>query len=121
LTEQETLIVVGIGYLAALAIWALSLQARARTMLRVLSEIVDPEVWQALGAPESLKDAMKDPDRRWHKFLRSGEYRRQCDDVAVALIDDFRRRTYVMLAVCVIGGLLLIIRFWPLFVSGFPG
>jgi len=112
--DEQTLLVAGIAYLIAVAVWAISLHSRARTMLRLLSEMIDPTLWQAIGAPDSLKAAMKDPERRWHRFIRSGEYLRQCDDVAIALIDDYRRQVRLMLLVCAGSGLLLLIRFWPL-------
>jgi hypothetical protein len=113
-TDEQILLVAAIGYIFAVSIWAVSLHARARTMLRLLSDIIDPDVWQAIGAPETLKAAMQDPERRWHRFVRSGEYLRRCDNAAIALIDDYRRRTKVMLIVCAGSGLLLLIRFWPL-------
>lgn len=106
--------IVGVGYLVALTIWALSLHARGRSMLRQVGERIEPELWQSLGAPDSINAAMRDPGRRWHRFLRSGEYRRQCSDAVVELIDDYRRRVKIMLTVFAVGGLLLLIRFWPL-------
>jgi hypothetical protein len=112
--DEQVLLVAAIGYIAAVAIWALSMHARAKSMLRQLSGLVDPAVWNAIGAPDTLKAAMKDPERRWYRFVRSGEYLKQCDDAAVELIDDFRRRSKLMLIVCAGGGLLLLIRFWPL-------
>ena len=116
-TDQEMLLFVGIAYLLALAAWVLSLQARARRMLGLLSELIEPELWQALGEPASIRAIMRDPERRWRKFIVSGEYRRRCDEVTIALIDDYRQRTRVMLAVFAGGGLLLLVRFWPLFRS----
>jgi len=113
-SDEQTLLVAGVLYLIAVSIWALSLHARARTMLRLLSEMVEPSLWQAIGAPVTVKAAMQDPEKRWARFIRSGEYRRQCDDVAIALIDDYRRRTKIMLIVCAGSGVLLLIRFWSL-------
>ena len=108
------MLVAGIGYVVVITIWIITLQVRAKTMLRVLSEMVDPELWEALGSPETLKIALQDPQRRWFKFLRSGEYRRQLDDVAIALIDDYRRRTKTMLLICAGAALLLLYRFWSI-------
>jgi hypothetical protein len=113
-TDEQVLLVAAIGYIAAVAIWAFSMHARAKSMLRQLSDLIDPTVWNAIGAPDTLKAAMKDPEKRWYRFVRSGEYLKQCDDAAVELIDDFRRRSKLMLIVCTGGGLLLLIRFWPL-------
>ena len=89
-------------------------------MLRRLSEVVEPSLWEALGSPASLNAAMRDPDRRWYRFLRSGEYRRKCNDAAIELIDDYHRRTR-MLLVLAGGGLLLLARFWPILKPDFIG
>ena len=112
--DQQVLLFAGVGYLLALSIWVISLQARARTMLALLSELIEPSLWQALGEPRSIKAIMRDPEKRWIRFIRSGEYRRQCDEAAIALIDDYRQRTKVMLGVFAVSGVLLMFRFWPL-------
>lgn len=118
-SDEQTLLIAGIGYLIALTIWALSLHARARSLLRRLSELIEPSLWQSLGAPRSISTAMRDPQKRWFRFVNSGEYRRRCGETAIELIDDYRRRTKVMLTVFAVGGLLLLIRFWPLLKPGF--
>jgi len=112
--DEQMLLVAGLGYLIAVSLWAITLHSRAGMLLRNLGEIVDPDLWQALGSPNSVKAAMRDPERRWSKFVRSGEYRRQCNDVAIEMIDDYRRRTKTMLLICAGAGLLLMIRFWSL-------
>lgn len=111
-SEEQTLLIAGILYLIAVSIWALSLHSRAKVLLRTVGEQIDPELWQSLGAPETIKAAMRDPEKRWYKFVRTEEYLRQCDDETIALIDDYRRRTKFMLLVCAAGGVLLMIRFW---------
>lgn len=112
--DEQTLLIAGLGYLIAVSLWALSLHVRARTMLRQLSEIIEPAVWESIGSPTTLGAAMRDPGKRWYRFVKSGEYRRQCNDDAVALIDDYRRRTRFMLLVAATAGVLLLLRFWPL-------
>ena len=112
--DQQVLLFAGVGYLLALSIWVISLQARARTMLASLSELIEPTLWQALGEPRGIKSIMRDPEKRWIRFIRSGEYRRQCDETAIALIEDYRQRTRVMLGVFAVSGVLLMFRFWPL-------
>lgn len=112
--DEWALLLVGVGYLAAVAIWALSLHLRARILFRRLSELIEPRLWQSLGAPDSVRAALRDPDKRWFRFLRSGDYRRKCSDAAIELIDDYRRATRAMLVVLAGGGLLLLVRFWPI-------
>jgi predicted nucleic acid-binding Zn ribbon protein len=111
--DEKILLIAGLGYLAVATIWILTLNARGRLMLRAVRELVEPELWEAIGSPDTLQAAMKDPHRRWHRFLRQGEYRRVCSDEVIALIDDYRQRTRRMLWVLVVAGLLLLIRFWP--------
>lgn len=112
--DEEALLIAGIGYMAVVAVWAITLNVRARIMLGALSELIDPALWQALGSPTTVSAALRDPERRWFRFVRSGEYRRRCSETAVALIDDFRRRTKRMLLVLAVAGILLLVRFWPL-------
>jgi predicted nucleic acid-binding Zn ribbon protein len=113
-TDEQVLLFAGVGYLIAATLWAMSLSARARAMLRELSQLIEPALWQALGEPVSIAKAMRDPEKRWFRFVNSGDYRRQCSDAAIEIIDDFRMRTKRMLIVLVAAGLLLLIRFWPL-------
>lgn len=112
--DEQTLMIAGLGYLIAVSLWALTLHVRARTMLRELSEIIEPALWQSLGSPTTVKAAMRDPEKRWHRFVKSGEYRRRCNDDAVELIDDYRRRIKFMLLVAATAGVLLLLRFWPM-------
>jgi hypothetical protein len=112
--DERFLLIAGLGYLAVTTIWVLTIHTRGKLMLRAVSERIEPELWQALGAPDTLPIAMKDPLRRWHRFVRDGEYRRVCNDEVIALIDDYRHRTRRMLLVLAGAGLLLLVRFWPL-------
>ena len=117
--DEKILLIAGLGYLALALIWALTLNGRARLMLRTIRELMEPELWEAIGSPDSLQAAMKDPQRRWHRFLKQGEYRRACSDDVIALIDDFRQRTKRMLIVLTVAGLLLLFRFWPVLKPSF--
>ena len=117
--DEKILLIAGLGYLALALIWALTLNGRAKLMLRTIRELMEPELWEAIGSPDSLQAAMKDPHRRWHRFLKQGEYRRVCSDDVIALIDDFRQRTKRMLIVLTVAGLLLLFRFWPLLKPSF--
>jgi hypothetical protein len=90
-------------------------------MLRTLRERMQPELWQAVGAPESLGAAMRDPQRRWRQFIASGAYRRQLGSDLAEVIDDFRRRANRMLIVCGLAALVLLFRFGPLLMPGLFG
>jgi len=118
-SDEQTLLIAGLGYLIAVAVWALSLHARARTLLKTVGERIDPDLWQSLGAPDSIKAAMQDPERRWRRFVRSGEYLRRCDAETCELIDDYRRRTKFMLFVSAVAGVMLVIRFRDLIKPAF--
>jgi hypothetical protein len=117
--DERTLLIVGLGYLAAVGIWLWSLRMRADLMLGFVRDHVDAALWHELGAPESFKAAMADPERRWLRFVRSGEYRNRCGADVVDSIDDFRRRTHWMLVVLGGGAALILYRFWPLLFADF--
>jgi hypothetical protein len=112
--DEQTLLIVGVGYLFAVGIWLWSMSVRADVMLREVGELMDRRLWQELGAPGSFKSAMQDPERRWMRFVRSGDYRKRCGGQVIDLIDDFERRTNWMLIVLGLGAALILYRFWPL-------
>jgi hypothetical protein len=111
--DQSALLISGVLWLAALTAWLFSVQARGKVMLRELRERADAGTWESIGAPVSLQGAMADPERRWLRFIRSGDYRRQLDPASVELIDRFRRRVRTMLLLFALSALALLIRFWP--------
>jgi len=117
--DEKVLLIAGLLYIAAVVLWALILQARGKAMLREIGGRADPELWRAVGAPKSLTAAMRDPQKLWVKFIRSGEYRQRLAPELSELVDDFRRRSNRMLIVCGAGGILLLIRFWPLLRTSF--
>ena len=84
-----------------------------------MGERVDSELWRELGAPQSLKAAMADSEKRWMKFIRSREYRNRCGTDVIALIEDYRRRTNRMLIVLGASAGLILYRFWPLLKPSF--
>lgn len=112
--DQQSLLIVAVLFIAAVAVFAFSTHLRGRTLLRNLRAGMDAESWAALGAPESLYQAMRDPEGRWRRFIRSGDYLRQLDPELAEQIDDYRRRSNRMLVIFGIAALLLLVRFWPL-------
>ena len=116
-SDANTFIVAAPLFLAAIVIFLLSVHIRGKLLFRTLGERVEPELWRSLGAPESTLAALRDPERRWRDFIRSGEYRRRLDQDLVDRIDDNRRRTKRMSVIFAIAIALLIYRFWPLLTS----
>jgi hypothetical protein len=116
--DASMLVIVGPLLLAAILIFLLSVHIRSRLLFRWLREQLDPELWQALGAPESIIEEFRDAERRWREFVRSGEYRRRLSRELVERIDDNRRRNRRMLVIFAIAIVLLAYRFWPLLTSG---
>ena len=112
--DQNVFIVVAPLFLAAIVIFLLSVHVRGRILFSAVAERIDPELWRTLGAPVSIIDVLRDPERRWRKFIQSGEYRRRLDQDLVDRIDDNRRRTKRMLVIFMIAVALLAYRFWPL-------
>lgn len=119
--DAQSLLIVGSAYLVLVAIWAWTLIVRSNILLRDLGERIDPELWQRLGAPASMKDVMNDPDKRWFRFVRNREYRIRCSTEVVDMIDDFRHRQNWMLIIVAAAGALLVYRYWPLLLAGVSG
>ena len=111
-SDEQSLLFAGGGYLLIAIVWVWSLAARSNILLRDIAERVDPSLWQELGAPSSMKQAMSDPERRWLKFVRSGEFRRRCSTEVIDLIDEYKRRSNRMLIILGIAGALLLYRYW---------
>jgi hypothetical protein len=109
--DANTLVIVVPLFLVAIGIFVLSIHVRGRMLFRLLSERVDPELWRSLGAPESHLQTLRDPERRWRSFIRSGDYRRRLEQDLVDRIEDNRRRVRRMLVIFGIAIVLLLYRF----------
>jgi len=117
--DERLLLFIAIGYLAAVGVWFWSMRVRGDRMLDSVREHIDPGLWQELGAPRSVMDVVKDRDRRWVRFVNSGDYRRRCSSRVVDIIDEFKRRANVMAVVLGTGAALILYRFWPLLKPSF--
>ena len=117
--DEQNLLIVAVLFIAAVGIFALSMHLRGRALLHNLREGIDADLWAALGAPESLLQALRDPEGRWRRFIRSGEYRCRLTPELAEQIDDYRHRGNRMLVIFGIAALLLLIRFWPLLKPAF--
>ena len=115
ITQEELVLAwVGGAYVAILAAYLWLMNRSAERLLRVIQQHEAGEVWQAIGAPRTIKQAVQDPDRRWREFLRSRAYRRLCSPVTASQIDAFLLKTYVGLTGLAVAGAIILVRFWPL-------
>ena len=88
--EEFTLVIVGLAYLLVTAVYVLWLSRSGESLLRAVKRDETDEVWQALGAPSSLRGAVQDPQHRWRKFIRTKSYQHRCSPLTAARIDAFR-------------------------------
>lgn len=115
LSQEELLLAwVGGGYVVITALYLWLMNRSAANLLRVIRQHEANEVWQSIGAPQTIKQAAQDPDKRWREFLRSRDYRRLCSPVTVSEIDAFLLKTYVGLTGLAVAGAIILVRFWPL-------
>ena len=56
--EEQTLLIVGLAYLAVVGILAWRIAKRSNQLLRTVRDNVESSLWQRLGAPESMTVAM---------------------------------------------------------------
>jgi hypothetical protein len=112
--DEQLLLVLGIGYICAMAYLLWRLSKTADELLRTVRSSVSPEFWESIGAPTSAESAAKDPSRAWRKFIRSGQYRRRCPMRVVEAIDAYRRQANWTLIGLTIMGSVIVYRFWPL-------
>ena len=112
--EELALAWVGGAYVVILAAYLWLMNRSAEKLLRVIQHHEAAEVWQAIGAPKTVKQAVQDPERRWREFLRSRAYRRLCSPVTSSQIDAFLLKTYVGLTGLAVAGAIILVRFWPL-------
>lgn len=108
---ELALVVIGSVYLVLVAIYALWLNRSAEALLRSVKESEPAELWNELGAPDSIKKAVSDPQRRWYKFVRTKAYRSRCHPETVEKIDAFRSATYAGLGVSSVAGLVILYMF----------
>ncbi|UCH49495.1 MAG: hypothetical protein JSU95_06880 [Betaproteobacteria bacterium] len=112
--EELALAWVGGAYVVITALYLWLMNRSAEKLLRVIEQHEASEVWQAIGAPLTIKQAVQDPDRRWREFIRSRAYRHVCSPVTASQIDAFLLKTYVGLTGLAVTGAIILVRFWPL-------
>jgi ABC-type uncharacterized transport system permease subunit len=73
-----------------------------------------PEAWKRLGSPGSLMQALSDSERRWHKFMRSKEYRTSLPITSVKRIEMIRRVIFsIYIALALFGGFVAFVVWVP--------
>ena len=113
------LIIVGLVYLVLVGYFVVIMRRQADALVRALETEGPDGLWQELGAPATMRDAVRDPKRRWTKFIRSGQYRTRCSPTLVAKIDAFRTFTNRGLLLTALVGGLVLLTFLPLLAMGF--
>ena len=101
----------GLVYLAAVAAYAKRQAGIAERILQDLSTRC-PETWEEVGAPASVEASVKDPHRRWQRFIRERAYRSLGDSELVRRIDDFQRRNLVAMASLAVAGAAVLYCLW---------
>lgn len=85
------------AWIGATTLCVLWLSRRAEALLAAVREQGPPGLWEELGAPGSVREAVADPAGRWRRFVREKAYRSRCDPLLSARIEDFARHTSVAL------------------------
>ena len=112
--DPLALVLVGGAYLLITTGYLWWLNRAAESLLRVIKSNEASTVWEIIGAPESIRQAVQDPRKRWLKFIRTRSYRRLCSPVTASKIDAFRKQTNFGLCALGLAGLAILVRFWPL-------
>jgi hypothetical protein len=115
-TDNEiTVLAVLVAYIVLALGYAWLMTRRADRLIAQIRQRDPDGLWKELGSPRNLKEATRDPRRRWSKLLRDGRYRRLCSPDMSARIEDFLRHLNAgMLALALLGGAILY-RYWDIF------
>ena len=116
--DQTALLIVALIFIPIVFIFAWQMNRRANTLLRHIHER-EPDLWNEFGAPGSIQEAVKDPQRRWMQFIRSKSYKSRCHPELVAKIDSFRAISNGGLVLMGIVSLVILYYFWPLLKQSF--
>jgi len=112
--DEKFLLFIAIAYLIVASIVACGMMRRAERLLRTVRDSVSPDLWQDLGAPDSVRVALNDPKGRWVKFIRGGEFRMRFPPRAIDAVEAYRRSTNLRLIGLSVTGAMILYRFWPL-------
>ena len=112
--DELTLAWVGGAYVVIAAVYLWRMNRSADGLLRAIQRHEAGEVWQTIGAPQSIKQAVQDPERRWHGFLRGRAYRRLCSPTTAGEIDAFLLKAHLGLIGLALTGAIILVRFWPI-------
>lgn len=112
---------IGVLYVAVTSVYLWWLGYCAEALLRTIRRDEASTVWETIGAPQSVRQAVLDPRRRWLQFIRSRSYRRLCSPVTASKIDAFRLQTNAGLGVLAVTGAIILWRYWPLLKPTLPG
>ena len=111
--DELALAWVGGAYVLITAVYLWRMNRSADNLLQAIRRHEAGEVWRAIGAPKSIKQAVQDPERRWREFIRGRAYRRLCSPATASEIDAFLLKVHVGLAGLALTGAIILVRFWP--------
>ena len=112
--SELVFVVVALLYLALVGGYLWFLNQRARMLLQRVREQGPAGLWERLGAPLTMQDAARDPQRRWLKYVRGRVYRTECGPDLATAIDSFLDLTNRGLFFMLLVGGGIVYYFWPL-------
>ena len=112
--NQVSLVFIGTIDLVLVGLFAWILTRQANALLKDVQEECSQGLWEELGAPTTMREAVGDPKQRWIKFIRSGRYRTVCSPTLALMIDSFRTSTTWGLFIFALLGCGILYLFWPL-------
>ena len=99
---------VAIAYVAAVGLLLWVLRRQAARLFSELRNQAPAGVWEELGTPVSIRDAISDPAGRWVKFIRHRVYAGLFNPDLVRRVDAFRRAANIGLLVIAATGLVIV-------------
>ncbi len=118
--DQITLAVIAIAFMALVGAFAWLMNRKGNALIRNIKDKGPEGLWDELGAPNTIQDAVRDPEQRWVCFIRSRKYRTRCHPNLAAEIDGFLTAAKWGRLVLAIASLGIVYLFWPLMGSKFP-
>lgn len=111
--QTSRFIAAGTFYLVLCGLFAWSMSRRAERLLRRIGDDLDPDFWNAMGSPGSIKEAVSNPESGWMRFIRTKTYRARCSPEVSDAIERFRTRAGAGLVFLALLGMAILYYFGP--------